>query len=164
MKTSTAGLLAALVLSLAGLSCGGSPLAPEPEPTPTPTPAPTATPEALGCPLAKMPDHGDCRNDVPEFRDHVFRAVEILIQNKPHLFDVNDRAGCDTCVRLVDPEGFSRQMVKELEKMGFCAVCDEECGVKNTNEWNEQYKLANSSGYVLKPEKFYKVTCYPAAF
>ena len=33
-----------------------------------------------------------------------------------------------------------------------------------TNEWNEQYKLSNSTGYLLRPEKFYKVTCYPAAF
>ena len=175
MKKTTAGLLAVLALVLHGWSCKGLPA--EPDVVATPTPEPTLAPPdprsspspgdsagSFSCPLPKMPDHGDCRNAQSEFAGNVLQAIENLIRDKPQLFDVYDRAGCDTCVRLVDGPGFERAMVAEMGKMGLCAQCDEECGVKNTNAWNEQFKLSNSTGYLLKPEKYYKVTCFPAAF
>lgn len=172
-KKTTAGLLAVLALVLHGWSCKGIPADPDPVETPTPEPtlapgppnaSPSTSPGSFSCPLPSMPDNGSCRNDTPSFDGHVLQAIENLIRDQPQLFDVNDRAGCDTCVRLVDGPGFERAMVRELGKLGLCAQCDEECGVKNTNEWNEQYKLSNSTGYILRPEKFYKVTCYPASF
>ena len=160
--------LAVFALCLAALSCNSSnPTEPEAVPTPaiapTPVPAPAA-PQAFSCPLTKMADHGRCRADSPNFDGHVLQAVQNLIAQQPHLFDVNDQAGCPTCVRLVNGPAFERAMVAELGKMGLCAQCDEECGVKSTNDWNDQFKLANSTGYLLRPDKFYKVTCYPAAF
>jgi hypothetical protein len=157
--------LALLVLTLAGWACSSSnPAAPVPSPTPEPTPVPVASPTALGCPLARMSDHGNCRNDSPSLMGHLEQAIDTLIATEPQIFDLNDTAGCARCPRIVNNAAFERGMVRELLKQGVCAQCDEECGLKTTNEWNEQYKLTNSTGYLLRPEKFYKVTCYPAAF
>jgi hypothetical protein len=157
--------LAVVALALAVIGCSSSnPVEPLPEPTPQPTPVPTATPAALGCTLARMPDHGNCRNDTPSLLGHVNQAIDILVATEPQIFDLNDQAGCDRCPRIVNNAAFERGIVREIQKMGLCAQCDEECGVKSTNEWNEQFKLSNSTGYLLRPDKQYKVTCYPAAF
>jgi hypothetical protein len=158
--------LAVLALAAAAVACSSSnPTAPLPSPTPEPTPVPTAAaPAALSCPLTRMPDHGNCRNDTASLIGHVDVAIDTLIATEPQIFDLHDTAGCDRCPRIVNNAAFERGMVRELLKQGVCAQCDEECGLKTTNEWNEQYKLSNSTGYLLRPEKFYKVTCYPAAF
>ena len=96
--------------------------------------------------------------DVDELRAIAERRLPRMV------FEYLDGGAEDESTLRRNRSAFERGMVRELLRQGVCAQCDEECGLKTTNEWNEQYKLANSTGYILRPEKHYKVTCYPAAF
>lgn len=66
---------------------------------------------------------------------------------------------------MLDRERYHHEVVVRLEKMGFCALWDgEEVGVKNSNDFNEQYQVMTSMGYVRWGGGSYRSTCYPAWF
>jgi hypothetical protein len=158
--------LLAAAFGMALLACQGSnPTVPLPSPTAAPTPEPTATPAATGCQLPPRPDHGNCRYDTPVFEEQMEAALEGVIADYPEIFDFTRTRGCDRCFGVLNGEAYHTLVADRLRRMGFCAQCDEECGVKNTNAFNEQYDIQLSNGFMRRaPSGSYRGTCYPAAF
>ena len=157
--------LTAAVLCGAGLlACGGgtgafSPSAP-PTPTPTPAPAPTPTPVAsFVCPLppsTNLPDY--CPKLKAKMGDYVSVALDRVLATRPELFNFNDMAGPNP--KVLDREEYHEAVKLELEKQGICTIVQkEEIAIKNTNEYNEQWNIWTSGGYVMRK---YVTTCLPA--
>jgi hypothetical protein len=127
--------------------------------TPTPAPAPTA--QAFVCPLAALPDHGDCPKLTPVFRDPVNAAIDTAVAEHPELFDLNDNLGGGS-YRIKDRDKYLKAVTANLNKQGFCvAESKEELGIKNTNTFNEQWNVVTSD---LRVRRSYITTCFPAAF
>jgi hypothetical protein len=157
--------LAAVLLAAATWSCGGSTQPAEPEPTPTPEPTAPPAAAAVGCQLAARPDHGNCPKESPLFEEQMEKAMEEVIALHPEIFNMTKTRGCDRCFEVLNGEAYERLIVDRLVRMGFCAKCDEECGVKNTNAFNEQYDIMLSNGFMRRAGSgSYRATCYPAAF
>jgi hypothetical protein len=161
-------LLAAVLLAWTWGCQSSNPTQPLPSPSPTaePTAPPSSPPgAAAGCQLPPRPDHGNCHVDTPRFAGQVDQAYEEVIAQYPEIFDFSRTRGCDRCFGVVNGEAYHRLMAERLKAMGFCAQCDEECGVKNTNAFNEQYDIQLSNGYMRRLESgAYRATCTPAAF
>jgi hypothetical protein len=149
------------LLVLGALACGRS------HPTPVEPPAPLPTPEATvvrGCGLAAGGPFQRCSRDLPFFNFEMNEAIAEVENEMPELFDFNDWQG-GLSYRVLDAVRYHEEVVARLELMGFCAVWDgEEVGVKNTNDFNEQYQAMTSLGYVRWGGGSYRSTCYPSWF
>jgi hypothetical protein len=142
--------------------------APEPPEAPTAaTHAPAAAPpQGAGCTLPRGTGSGnDCPREVSAFLPQVEEAMDQLIREEPHLFDLTRRRGCEKCYLVVDPDHFTVRMVEVLNQRGLCSTYDgEELGVKNTNGWNDQYDILTFEMYLRRENGSYRSTCYPAWF
>ena len=155
-----------LALSCAALAaCGGSdsqPAAPQTPPVTNPTPAPSATPAAFSCPLPSLPDHHQpCPKLQPRFGNEVLGAIDRVIDTRPDLFDFNDNLGPGFW-KVKDRTAYLQAVTREINRTGLCTtISPEEIGVKNTNEFNEQWNVITGRDYVRRS---YITTCIPAAF
>jgi hypothetical protein len=156
-------------IAVAGLAsflgyCGGnSPSRPAPAPTPTPLPAPTPTPvPTTPASLNKTCDHlgpgaqaFKCPYETPSFLNDIETAVGQVRQQKPELFDGDQ-------VKNLGP--FYVQLIKDLDAVGICGYFDgSELGVKNTNDFNDQYAVTTSQARLRHGLPSYQSTCHPAA-
>ena len=148
---------------LSALACG--PSRPTPAEAPSPSPAPEETPvSARGCGLPPSGPFQRCPYELPLFNFEINEAIARVQNEMPELFDPNDWQG-GLSYRVLDRERYHHEVVARLEAMGFCAVWDgEEVGVKNTNDFNEQYQVMTSLGYVRWGGGAYRSTCFPAWF
>jgi hypothetical protein len=145
-----------------------SPVAsPAPAPNPTPTPASTPSPSGptSSCRLGPGSGDGDnCRRGEPTFLDKLESSIDYVVQTKPGLFDLNDTK-CPNCFRVKDPEAYVASLLAALEARGVCAHDDgEELGVKNSNDFNDQYDVLTSEFYIRRGDGSYRSTCSPASF
>jgi hypothetical protein len=148
---------AALMLTFCGgggNKSGGSPTQPV-EPTPTPITQPTPEPP-ISASCARLPLGSStyrCWEPGPTFLGEVSDAVDTLKKEHPEYFDgdiVNNIGG------------YYVGVIKLLDKQNICAGFDgEELAVKNSPDFNDQFKLMTSWGQV---RKFYVGTCFPAVF
>ena len=134
-----------------------------------PAPAPTATPPPVtgqGCGLPKGTGSGnDCPRLNPAFLNDVMAAVDRTIQQHPELFDLNRSPGPGSYFIKVSRERYYAEVARQLNAMGYCAIDDSaEMAVKNTNSFNDQYRIDNSSGFIRRGEGSYRSTCFPAWF
>jgi hypothetical protein len=133
---------------------------------PGPSPAPVPIIVGGSCSLPAMPDNGNCPRSSGGFLPDVEAAIDATIQQHPEYFNLNDSIYTGT-YRLVDIHGYVDSVVLNLQLKGYCAATDsayEEIGVKNTNGFNEQYRIYTSAGYMRRGDGSYRSTCYPAAF
>jgi len=157
---------AVLIVMAAGLwhfgccNCDKNPTAPVVAATPTPTPAPTATPAAASCDLpAVNVDTRSCRPEPPpRFEADVVRAQDEVRRTHPELFDGEGK--------IISAQSYSGWVASVLRSYGLCAAAvggdgTDEVGVKNTNDWNEQYDIVTGS---RDPWTNYTVTCRPPLF
>jgi hypothetical protein len=154
-----------IVLLVVGLcACQDSPV-PPPMESPTSSTAPPAaslppltSAATLGCGVPAMPDlHNTCPKIQPRYSDDVVAAVNHIIATRPDLFDPQDPTR-----KVADHRGYTNAVVERLRTMGYCAADQlEEIAVKRTNEFNEQYNIWTSLGYVRQA---YITTCFPAQF
>jgi len=139
--------------------------APAPQTTPPPQqPQPSSPPQAQGCSLASLPDHGNCVRESPRFLSDVETALDRLVEEHPEYFNLRDGGTCGNCYKVLNVPGYEAGLVRQLQARGLCAVAGEELGVKNTNTFNEQYDVLTSSNYIRRQAGSYQVTCRPAAF
>jgi hypothetical protein len=131
----------------------------------TPPPTPQPTPDVLfSCHLGDGSATNSCRRENPSFLTEVDTAINQLVQEQPHIFDLEEQLG-DGGFRVVSTGQFYVGVMRNLQRMGFCANFDgEEVQVKNTNEFSDQYHILISSGHVRRGNSSYRATCYPAAF
>jgi hypothetical protein len=124
----------------------------------TPTPAPSAS--AAGCTLpAVNADRPICRPEPPaRFEADVVRAQAEVRRDHPELFDGQGK--------IINPALYSGWVATTLKSYGLCAAAvggdgTDEVGVKNTNDWNEQYDIVTGG---RDPWTAYMVTCRPPLF
>jgi len=131
-------------------------------PTPVPTPVPSPTPRAFQCGLASLPDlHIECPKLDPKLNGYVNTAIENVIAQKPELFDFSNHLG-EGSWKVRDRQKYIDAVVLAIHAQGIWAKDDnEEIAVKNTNDFNEQYNIWTSGGYVRRA---YITTCVPAQF
>lgn len=157
------GSVIGLVLSSAVLaSCGGSGASPVAAPTPTPAPTAQATPPPVAsfvCPLPASFNPSDtCPKIQPRLGSYVNTAVDAVLSKRPELFNFNDVLGGNP--KVLDRQKYHEAVKLELENQGVCTVIEkEELAIKNTNEYNEQWNIWTSGGYVMRR---YVTTCSPA--
>lgn len=177
-KTRFGTLRLALVVGIGAFGCGGGSSSPTggsgaPPPTPTPSPAtvvqPTPTPTPAGpgasaCPLGKGTVSTQCNRVQPSFLAEVNAAIDQLVTEQPQIFDTRDLAGPGE-YKVKDIDAYYRGVASVLRSKGFCADYDlVELQVKNTNDFNDQYDILISQGYVRRGAGSYRSTCSPAAF
>jgi hypothetical protein len=163
----TAALVAALgLVSGTSLTGCGHPAPPPAAPEEVHLqPVDEGTPSPQGCQLPPGVGPGDfCGFENALFLDSVEKAIDMTIEAHPEIFDLHDGGPCGNCYQVLNVPAYERQVVKNLERQGLCAVAGEEFGVKNTNDFNEQYDLLTSSLHVRRQGGSYRGTCRPAAF
>ena len=155
--------LASVVLSSTLLAaCGGgssaSPVAP-----PTPTPPSPTPPPVMGfvCPLPPSTNLSPtCPTLQPRLGSYVNSSIDTVFVKRPELFNFNDTLGGNP--RVLDRTKYHEAVKLELEAQGICTLIEkEELATKNTNEFNEQWNIWTSTGYVRRR---YVTTCSPAWF
>jgi hypothetical protein len=171
------GLRLSLVVTVGAFGCGGSPtggntVQPTPtprsqtlvEPTPTPASTPSGPGNTLTCPLGKGTVDTHCNRTTPSFLDEVDAAIDQLATERPEIFDTRDLAGPREW-KVKDVDAYYRGVASVLSAKGFCAGYDlVELQVKNSNDFNDQYDIMISQGYVRRGAGSYRSTCSPAAF
>jgi hypothetical protein len=150
--------------------------APQPAPPNNPTPAPTPTPaqptpapppvSGQGCGLPKgTGDGNDCPRSGASFLRDVELAIDRTVQQHPEMFDLNRSPGAGSYFIKVSRERYYAEVARQLNAMGYCAIDDgAELAVKNTNAFNDQYRVDNSSGFIRRGDGAYRSTCRPAWF
>jgi hypothetical protein len=87
-------------------------------------------------------------------------AIDRVIATRQELFNMTDLAGGNP--RVLDRDAYWMAVKAELEKQGVCTIIEkEEFAVKNTNDFNEQWNLWTSTGFVRRR---YVTSCSPSWF
>jgi len=167
-----------LFLLLIPLACNDTTPTPvvvaTPTPTPSPTPTPTPTPPlgtGLACGLPARPDcggpegppgiYGCCRNAVSatrgDFRSQVNQAIDILMDEQPNIF-----RGEEVLDRIAYVNGVARILEQRFRLCAKPGQPGDEVGVKNANDYNEQYDIYLSNARVRRDGLV--ATCQPARF
>jgi hypothetical protein len=140
---------------------------PSASPTPTPTATPTPTPTPAGsCALSPSnPTNPWCPDGATSLLfESVDQALTRVTETHPQLFDFNSK-NCPNCYRVLNVPGYISAVLSQLGTMGLCAVGDaEEIGVKESNDYSEQFDILVSSGHMRRGPGSYRGTCRPAIF
>lgn len=147
-----------------------APPVPGTSPTPIPgtppaaTPPPPPPPSGGSCTLGGGNPNHSCSRSSHTFLADVDAAINRVVDSRPSLFNKGDKS-CNTCYRIKDHDEYVAAVASELRRMGYCAQYDgEEMAVKNTNNFNDQYDISTSSGYIRRGDGSYRSTCWPAWF
>jgi hypothetical protein len=146
-------------------ACGGGNQTPA-DPTPaSPTPAPISGPTpaaAFVCPLpASTNPANNCFVGKPRLGPEVNQAIDRVIASRPELFNLKELNGGNP--RVLDRDAYWKAVKAELEQQGVCTIIEkEEFAIKkNTNDFNEQWNLWTSAGFVRRR---YVTSCAPSWF
>lgn len=174
----TVALAAAFTLAIIGISCGGAdtPYAPSTPPT-TVSPQPTPTPPtggggvAASCPIGKGDANATCSRTNTKLLQQVESAMDLLIQQKPEIFDLSDEyVEGGRAYRVLDLDGYFEGLVANLRAEGLCAERDvddpgqETIHVKSDNDFSEDFDVILSTGHMRRGGGMYRQTCNPASF
>jgi hypothetical protein len=84
-------------------------------------------------------------------------AIDLLVQQKPLLFDFTDVSAPDTTLyKVLDAEGYLDGIVANLVRQGACAQRDpddvyyEKILVKVSRDYSETYDVLTSDGYIRR--------------
>jgi len=168
--------VAALVLS----SCGDS--APSSSTPPTTVPLPTPTPPPVGggggdsfyhasCALGKGDPDATCERKSERLLNVYEDALDLLIQQKPAIFDLEDEAAPGTkAYRVKDKEAYMEGIVANVRARGLCAERDPDDGAQETirmkieADFSENYDVLLGSGHMRRGGGAYRQSCTPANF
>jgi hypothetical protein len=102
--------------------------------------------------------------------DAVVNAMDLLVKQKPAIFDKTDEAGAGTGqYRVLDKEAYLNGLVGNLSAQGYCAQRDpddysyERIQVKNENGYSESFDVLTGSGFMRRAGSYLE-TCTPASF
>jgi hypothetical protein len=160
-------------LALAALLAAGcnsdDPSAPTPATQPpvtaAPAPTPAPTPAAFRCPLPDMPRLDIiCPRPAPVLSGEVDAAIDKAVREHPQLFDTSQDKGGGS-YKVLDRARYHEVVVANLHARNVCAIIElEEIAVKTTNEYNEQYNIWTSDGFIRHGRGAHITTCFPATF
>jgi hypothetical protein len=87
-------------------------------------------------------------------------AIDQTIAQHPELFNLTDLNGPNP--RVLDRAKYHQAVAAAIEAQGVCVLIEkEELALKNTNDFNEQWNIWTSAGFV---RRYYVTTCIPASF
>jgi hypothetical protein len=138
---------------------------PTPAPTAAPTPTPIPTPNLPGmASCSKLPmgteTGATCDRSGPNYMDQVLQAIAEVRRDQPNIFEESIGGTI-----IASPGRFFVGVIENLDKKGICAGFDtEELQVKTSNEFNDQYALRTSRGFLRTDPSIYRATCFPATF
>jgi len=161
----TVALIAALLPSCGKSKSPAASSSPSPAPTAAPTPVPSPTPNLPGmasCSRIGLGHDGGnhCDQSGETFMADVQQAIAELQHEQPQIFE--DSPGG---LLIASPGQFYVGIINKLDKKGLCAGFDsEELQVKNNNDFNDQFALRTSRGFLRTDASIYRATCFPAAF
>jgi hypothetical protein len=171
---------ATAVVAVLTLSCGGSDGPSTSTPVTTvpraqaPTPPVSGTTDSFNhasCPLGKGSASAECSRKGEALLNEVEAAIELLIQQKPQIFDLADEFDAGTrAFKVLDKEGYMEGLVANLRAAGLCSERDpddaqqETIRVKDSAEFSEDYDLLLSTGHMRRGTGAYRQTCSPASF
>jgi hypothetical protein len=105
-----------------------------------------------------------CLRELPAFALAVNEAIAKTQNEHPEYFDLSQHQG-GLSYRVLARDAYTAEVVNNLKLAGLCALFDGiEVAVKNTNEYNEQYNIHTSQGFVRWGAGAYISTCRPAWF
>jgi putative hemolysin len=112
-----------------------------------------------------------CNRSSAQLANQVEDAINLLVREKPQLFDLKDVAQSNTDLyKVLDTERYLDGVIDNLRRQGACAERDsddplfENILVKTSNGTSESYDVLLSSGYIRRTWSGYLQTCTPAAF
>ena len=175
LALSAAAALAAGIVSFS-VSCGGGspsgstpPVTSAPQPTPTP-PVGGGGSVGASCALGNGDINAECSKTSSKLHGALLGAMDLLVQQKPQLFDKTDEAGVGTGqYRVLDKEAYLNGLVANLVAAGYCSERDpddadyERILVKNENGFSENFDVLASSGHMRRGGSYFE-TCTPANF
>jgi len=171
-----AALAAAIALFNVACGGGGSPSSGSTPPV-TPTPLPTPTPPTGGggnpgatCSIGPGDLNAECAKTGSKLLQAVLDAMDLLVEQKPAIFDKEDEAGSGTKqYRVLDKEAYLNGLVANLIAAGYCSERDPDDGnyerilLKNENGFSENFDVLASSGHMRRGGSYFE-TCTPANF
>ena len=126
---------------------------------PSPSPSPAVCPIGKGDLGATCMDRG-----APELLAEVDAAIDMLVQQKPEMFD-RDRVVGQNGYLVLDPSGFYLGVAAILQAKGLCAEWDYTAlQVKNSQARSERYDLLLSNDHIRRGAGSFRATCSPASF
>ena len=173
-----AALAAVGLVALQATSCGGGGTPSSATPPTTVKPTPTPTPPSGGggggsssCPLGNGDPSAVCDTNSPRLIGSIYAAQDLLVQQKPQIFDTTKESGTGTGQYMVlDAEAYLNGLVANLIAAGFCAQRNpddysyQQIQLKNTKDFSETYDVLSSGGYMRRSKGIYLETCTPASF
>ncbi len=180
LSPGSGAVAAVLVSAFVWTSCGDSPPSSSTPPTTVPQPTPSAAPPSSGggdsfnhasCPLGKGDPGASCERTRERLLNVYEDALDLLIKQKPEIFDLTNEAVPDTKAYFVkDKNAYMEGIVANLRAAGLCAERDADDGaqetirVKSESEFSEDYDVLLSSGHMRRGEGAYRLSCTPASF
>jgi hypothetical protein len=160
-------------IAVLNISCGG-PAAVTPPTTLPPTTTPTTTvptPPVAVCALGQGDAYADCDRTRSRLLQAVEGAIDLLIEQRPQLFDLNDEYAPGTrAYKVLDRDGYLSGIVANLQVAALCAERDvddpaqELIFVKDSNDYSEEFDALLSTGHMRRGVGAYRSTCTPASF
>ena len=133
---------------------------------PPPNNAPPPPPTGQGCSIPPGQWNENCSMQTQTFLGRVEAAIDEVIATRPQYFNKSrTRGGCGNCYQVVDPTGYVNAVAQAITKNGVCGYYDgEELGVKNSNQFNDQFDILTSDMFIRRQGGSYRSTCRPAWF
>jgi len=177
IRITLAAVAAVGLIALQATSCGGggSPASATPpttvKPTPTPLPPSGGSGGATSCPLGNGTPDAGCERGSSRLMDAILAAQDLLVQQKPQIFDKSQEAGAGTGQYLVlDKNAYLNGLVSNLIAAGYCAQRNpddyayQHLQVKNVNDFSENFDVLTSGDFMRRSKGIYLETCTPASF
>ena len=165
---------AVALLTVALVACGGGGSTPSnpsttPPTLPPATPAPLATDPPLSSSCARLAlgmanGQERCGSQSSDFLGAVDQAIEELVAQQPHIFNLNQVAGAGG-YKILSEGAFTVGVIKNLDKQGICGgLYGEELAVATNAGYSENFDIVDSDNFIRRGSNTYRSTCTPAAF
>jgi len=171
LNNRTAGLVALVATSLSCSGGSSSPSNPTPSPSPTvvapsPSTAPSTapSPSSASCQYGKGTPDTFCARRVPALLKDVDTAINLLVQQHPEYFNVNDTNGPDG-YKVLKPAEYEQGVMANLQSAAFCTELNGNVlSVRKGSDFSEDYDIILSTGHVRRGNGSYLGTCTPPSF
>jgi hypothetical protein len=168
-------VVSALLLTACGDSAPSSSTPPATVPTPTTAPPPVGNVDSsfnhASCPLGKGDPGATCERTTERMLNVYEEALDLLIEQKPEIFDLENEAAPGTKAYLVrDKEAYMDGIVANVRARGLCAERDPDDGAQETirmkldSDFSEDYDVILADGHMRRGGGAYRATCTPASF
>lgn len=173
-----AAIAACGAASLVASACGDAGPSSSTPPTTLPQPGPSAPPPTAGdpwndasCSIGRGDEEADCERGGEQLLNVYEDAIDLLVKQRPEIFDLTSEAQPDTKAYLVkDKSAYLNGLVANIRARGLCAERDPDDGAQQTirmkkqNDFSEDYDTLLSSGHARRGQGAYRRSCEPANF